>query len=231
MNDHKLTPTEAQAVIRRYAHDLRNMLCSMDLGISCLLEEPESARSEAPQKLLHQLALTEEIVRSLSLRFQEPSCSTAPAADIFESWRRQRDKLWRGAPVHWEESSCHAAITVDSAAIVTVLSEICLLAHAPAGLVAGFAERRQVVCFSIREPASLQAYRDTTPQKQQWKEWQRLVKLSGGKIVRSYDADAARTVTEVRFAARESRSAQTPHAWAQSRLPRPATFGGAEYAA
>ena len=230
MNNHQLTPSEAQAVIRRYAHDLRNMLCSMDLGISCLLEEPESARCEAPQKLLHQLALTEEIVRSLSLRFQEPSRSTAPAADIFESWRRQREKLWHGVPVHWEESSCQAAITVDSTAIVTVLCEICILAKWPAGLVAGFARTDHAVCFSIREPASLQAYRENKPQAQQWKEWQRLVRLSGGKIERSYDALAGRTVTALRFAAHESQSGQTSRTRV-SRIPRPGTFSGAENAA
>lgn len=231
MNHHKLTPSETRAVIRRYVHDLRNMLCSMDLGISCLLEEPESARCDAPQKLLHQLALTEEIVRSLSVRFQEPSRRTAPAAGILESWHRQHEKLRYGVPVHWEESTCQAAITVDSTAIVTVLCEICLRAKSPAGLVAGVAEQDQSVCFSIREPATLQAHRDHQPAAQQWKEWVRLAKLSGGHIARSYDAVAAATVTALRFAARESQSAPIPRAAALARLPRTVTFEGAVYAA
>jgi hypothetical protein len=182
MYPHKLTQSEARAVVRRHAHDLRNMLCSMDLGIACLLEEPESARSDARQKLMHQLALTGEIVCSLAIRFQKPSRSTAAAADIFENWRQQRHKLRQGVPVHWEESSCQSAITVDANAIVTVLCEICRRAKSPAGLVAEFAEKDHSICFSIREPASLKAHRDNPPQAQQWKEWQRLVKLSGGKI-------------------------------------------------
>ena len=231
MSNHKLTPSEARAVIRRYVHDLRNMLCSMDLGISCLLEEPESARCDAPQKLLHQLALTEEIVRSLSVRFQEPSRRTAPAAGILESWHRQHEKLRHGVPVHWEESSCQAAITVDATAVVTVLCEICLHAKSSAGLLARITQKNHAVCFSISEPATLQEHQDATPAVQQWREWERLVQLSGGIIERSYDAFSARTVTELRFPARQTQRAPLPRAREVSRRSRAVTFNGAVYAA
>ncbi len=230
MKNHNLTPSEARAVIRRHAHDLRNMLCSMDLGISCLLEEPESARCEAPQKLLHQLALTEEIVRSLAVRFQEPARHTVPAGDIFESWRRQHGRLGQAMSLHWEPSACGAAISVDSTAIVTVLFELCLFAKSHAGIAAGFEEEDHAVCFFIREPSSLQAYRDNRPRAQQWKEWQRLVGLSGGKIERCYDAVAARTVTVLRFAALQTDCGQTPLT-VLPRIPQQVTFNGTEHAA
>lgn len=230
MNHHPLPPAEAQAVLRRHAHDLRNMLCCIDLGIACLLEDPDSVHNGGPEKLLRQLALTEDLVRSLAVRFRGPARDTAAAADIFAGWRHQQSQVCQGDPVRWEEPSSRACLLVDSGAIVTVLSEICLASRSPGGIAAGMVERQDGVCFTISESSTAEAYRAGRPQAQQWKEWRRLVRLSGGRIARRYDAADGRTVTTLQFPVRGNQSAPSPKA-AAPRISRADPFDEVDHAA
>ena len=204
MTESDLTPSEARAVIRRYVHDLRNMINSMDLEIACLLEDPAADPCGPPlQKIRDQLALTERGVRSLSVRFVEPSLSIAAATDLFHNWQQQIKKLGHGPPVQWQEPDGGAAITVDFRAVVAVLYEICLEANLSADappLAAGMTEEPRDVVFFVREPASDKKYRDTPLESQQWAEWQRLITISGGHLERVFDAASIQSVTTLRFA-------------------------------
>jgi len=194
MSDHDLTPPEARAIVRRYAHDLRNMINCMDLEITCLLEEAPAARPELPiRKIREQLALTERLVYGISVRFREPSSHPAAATDIFYNWKQQLHKLGQGALFEWPEPQCTAAITVDFAAVIAILVEICLQVRIPAESslpVAALHTEADRVIFSVKEPALESNY---PTDAQQWQEWERLATISGGRLERDGGEFAART--------------------------------------
>lgn len=205
MTEPDLPPSEARAVIHRHVHDLRNIITCMDLEIHCLAEDP-SALSCVPrlQKIRAQLALAEQGLRSLSVRFVEPSINIAAAADLFHHWRQHVQELGCGLGVRWEEPVCTAAITVDFNAVVAVLTEICLQTKPPAGprtVVAAIAGEEGSVSFTVREPASEESYQETPPETQQWTEWQRMITISGGVLERIYDPVPAHAVMTLRFPA------------------------------
>ena len=207
MSDHDLPPSEARAVIHRHIHDLRNMISCMDLQIHCLVEDP-NAGSCGPllQKIREQLAITEQGLRSLLMRFTEPSLCIAAAADLFHNWRQQIEKLERSLRIEWVEPACDAAITVDFSAVAVVLYEICREAKSPEGappLVAGITDSNGVVEFFIRKKASQKAHNETPPETQQWEEWQRLITISEGTMERTYDPLSAHSVTTLRFPSTE----------------------------
>ena len=145
------------------------------------------------------LMLSERLVRSLSVRFMEPSLSVAAATDLFHHWRQQLHKLPQGPHIRWDEPACDAAITVDFSGVAAVLCEICLQANSTGELIAAIAEADGLVIYSVREPASKKAHHDMPPEAQQWLEWERLATISGGRLERTYDESAAHTVTSLRF--------------------------------
>ena len=192
MSQNDLSPNEARATVRRHAHDLRNMINCMDLEITCLLEEPEpsaAATHAALRQMRDQLALTERTIFSLSVRFREPSLHPAAAADIFYNWKQQVHKLGQSGRFHWPEPVCTAAITVDFTAIIAVLVEICLYVKAPAGTppaTAALETGEDGVVYSVHEPAADMRF---PLDAQQWNEWQRLTKISGGRLESTGEED------------------------------------------
>jgi hypothetical protein len=201
MSQHDLTSVEARAVIRRYAHDLRNMINCMDLEIACLLEEPAAAGAEAAlRQIREQLLLTERTVFSLSVRFREPSLHPAAAADMFYNWRQQLHKLGQGARFQWEETACAAAITVDFTAMIAVLVEICLHIKSPAEAPPPMAALRTEgdrAIFSVHEAAVENRF---PMDAQQWQEWERLAAISGGRLEATGDEeDSGPRVTRLVF--------------------------------
>jgi hypothetical protein len=186
MSPHDLTPLEARAIVRRHAHDLRNMINCMDLEIACLVEDAPSAGPEsAMRKIREQLALTERLVYSLSVRFREPSFHPAAAADIFYNWRQQLNKLGQSARFQWEEPQCAGAVTVDFTAVIAILVEICLQVRTPDGSppsAAALHTDGACVIYSLKEPVMEHNYPTDV---QQWEEWKRLAEISGGRLERT----------------------------------------------
>ncbi len=207
MTETDLTASGSRDVVGRHVHDLRNMIYSMELEIACLLEDPAAQAFGPPlHRIRGQLALAERGLRSLSVRFVEPARDIAAAADLFQSWQQQMNKSGCAPAILWEDPVCDAAVTVDFSAVVSVLCEICLEAkqaeNAPP-LTGGFIEAAKELMFYVREPVSVKSYQDTPPERQQWAEWERLVRISGGSLDRSYDSSRAASVTCLRFPIKE----------------------------
>jgi hypothetical protein len=202
MSRRDLTPLEANAIVRRHAHDLRNMINYMDLEIAAQLEDPSP---EAPaltlQKIRDHLTLAERTVYSLSIRFREPSIHPAAAVDIFHNWRQQWQKLPRGSGIFWEEPHCNATISVDFTALIAVLVELCLQIKTPPDSTpaeASLRTRGAEVIFALTEPA---AEYHSPLDSQQWEEWENLTVISGGRLESSPGGPSSPRVTSLIFPA------------------------------
>lgn len=67
MSDQELSSDNTRAIIRRHVHELRNVLNSMDLEVTCMQEEPAGVALKTEiQNLRRQIVEAEKSLRSLS---------------------------------------------------------------------------------------------------------------------------------------------------------------------
>lgn len=74
-------------VIRRYAHDMRNDINAIKLGVVFLESQKLSDDVEATiHRITRQLAHSEMLLQFLALRFEEPTLQALTAMDLYTMW-------------------------------------------------------------------------------------------------------------------------------------------------
>lgn len=125
----ELPPADARRIVRRCVHDLNNAVNCLHIEVSLLSEDlPDPPFDESFQKVRRQLAYMESAIRSLAVRFSEPTLSLIPAADIFHTWRDKVENAGYQIDVTWEEPATNPLIKTDMHSLLTVLREITLAA-------------------------------------------------------------------------------------------------------
>jgi hypothetical protein len=202
MNSSELPPADARHIVRRYVHDLNNIANCLQLELSLIEDDiASSPHAGSFRKLGREVAQLEMTIRSLGVRFAEPSACVVSAYDVFQSWR---DKVEQSGPViavEWELPAATPLINVDFNALLTVLREICLFAGSgerPRALSARLYETDERVVFEIRErfEAQQRTVRDADPEIT---EWERITAASGGAFQCSCDRDSSQCVTTLSF--------------------------------
>ena len=122
-------------IIQRHAHDLRNHLHALELDATLLEDLPGSAeRREAVARMRDNLLQLNSLVKSLTVKFDEPDPVVVAAADLLQLWK------YKVAPfespsqsIEWSTVSESRSLTVNTGAALAVLSELTLAAWKRAG--------------------------------------------------------------------------------------------------
>jgi len=189
-------PAEANRVIRRYVHDLRNCANYIDLEAVMLLEDLTGPAADALQRMRGQLVQLEAVIRSLAVRFGEPSVATVAAADVFGKWKHMMESLPHAPPMTWEIKGAQGVVTMDCNAVLAILREIVVRAgrmHSEEAIALKMNLDSGSVDFQVHELSS----QAETAKIEEWPEWQRIIAANGGTLSRQ--ADGAGVVTGASF--------------------------------
>ena|SRR5688572_18016157 len=202
MNSCELPPADARDIVRRYVHDLNNVANCLHLEFSLLTEEvTDSSLVASLNKVRRQVAQLETVIRSLAVRFTQPSACVVSAYDVFQSWRDKVDQTGNGPAVQWEEPASNPLINVDFNAVLTVLREICLSAGSDGReqpRTAKLYETGDRVVFEIREPGSGEDGVNITDALAV-NEWEWIIAASGGEFLCSCDGASSQCITTLSF--------------------------------
>ncbi len=173
-------------MVNRHAHDVRNHLNFLDLGLQILTED---VTTEDGQTLLGkmQLELTqvETTLRSLLLRFNPPEPSPVSTLDLVQMWKVQTpNSAEQGKLIEWPANGESAVVRLDAKVIAAVLREITQMAWKrtdgkPLVAAVSLIDKTHVA-LGIMEPTQPQALSADIVA-----EWTQAVQANGGALLHS----------------------------------------------
>lgn len=117
-------------IIRRHAHDLRNQLNALELDallLEELLSSPEAG--VVVGRMRGNLLLLNEMVRSLTVKFDESDSIVMAAADLLQLWKYRVIAFESPSQcIEWQTVSGSGSLTINKNVVVSVLCELTLAA-------------------------------------------------------------------------------------------------------
>ena len=197
--------------MRQLTHDVRNQLNGLELELTLASEfvtGGEGAESlSRTRDQLHHIAAQ---LRSLSLKFADPSPTLAPiaAAELFLIFKEQAAGVEKLPPINWSQTLKDELVSVDAGDLANAVRELLLNARefGSAGIeIRGCAEAGEVIYQFIEpKPAPLDTERWGRAPFHSTKRngyglglWlaQRLVEANGGQLTHEYNPAAKQLVT------------------------------------
>ncbi len=136
-------------VIRRYAHDMRNDINAIKLGVVFLESQKLSDDVEATiHRITRQLAHSEMLLQFLALRFEEPTLQALTAMDLYTMWAARCRDTQAHRNISWDKAETTALIEGDLGILASALSEM-LTFCAEESCVAAIQKQNDKVVYSV----------------------------------------------------------------------------------
>lgn len=121
--------SEAGKVARQHAHDVRNQLNSLELGMT-LIEELTSADEDlisTMNRMRQGFAMIEASLKSLVRRFAEPRPMYVPASELAKMWQAGLTPLLpSNQAVEWTPSAPEMTFWLDPAGVGALITDLVL---------------------------------------------------------------------------------------------------------
>ncbi|MFD2255806.1 hypothetical protein ACFSSA_03875 [Luteolibacter algae] len=119
------SPQATEAIIRRFAHDLRNQLNAQEIEIAQLgFLAPAAEVQTSLARLRKHMGSIENSLKSLALRFVEPEKKAVPVVDLYTLWSTRAMRLLPDSSAKWINQATSEMIFTDMRMLGDALGEM-----------------------------------------------------------------------------------------------------------
>lgn len=119
------SPDDVAVMIKRHAHDVRNVLNGMELELTLLGEATiDPSILEAAKRLREAGTEINRLLQGLSSKYSNESPTIIPAVQVAERWTADARHVASAVPLKWNIDLHHQTVRVDPGLIRSVLRDV-----------------------------------------------------------------------------------------------------------